>query len=143
MKSPLKTPLCKKHCRCSKALKKALRENRELKLQYGELARKYYGRKNKKNESTIENEKTSKKKGAPFGHPGWYRKKPGHFDKVETIIPDRCHHCGSNRLEPTALNDDEHIQRGHRFAQKNHHEIYKTCYAMPGVPLTCSRGQGS
>ena len=98
---------CKKHCPCCLELG---RENQELKLQLNELRRKYYGRKKNKGQETLELASEPKKKGAPFGHPGWVRKKPDSIDEIETIIPCRCDACGSTELEATTIPDEEHIQ---------------------------------
>jgi hypothetical protein len=36
-----------------------------------------------------------KKRGAPVGHPGWYRQRPTTFDQLIAVAaPDRCPHCG-------------------------------------------------
>ena len=86
------------------------RENKELKLQLKELRDKYFGRKKKQQKEEFEAEKNPKKKGAPKGHPGWYRKKPDHIDEVEVLLPCCCGVCGSSDLEETTIVDEEHIQ---------------------------------
>lgn len=44
----------------------------------------------------------ARKRGAPAGHPGWSRKKPGHFDKVVDVPPPCvCPHCHEQDLEPS------------------------------------------
>jgi len=140
-RKPVPLPKCKKHCKCARTLKKVLRENKELRIQNGELARKYYGRKKKKNKKDEIGIKTEpKKKGAPFGHPGWYRKIPEHIDKVEMLIPDKCHRCGSHRLEPTKFRHDEHIQEDiilpKRIVKKFVRPIFKCkeCHAFVRGP---------
>jgi transposase len=50
-----------------------------------------------------------KKKGAPFGHPGWYRKKPEIIDEEIDVHVKRCPYCGGEHLTRCA-NYDEHIQ---------------------------------
>jgi transposase len=36
-----------------------------------------------------------KKRGAPRGHPGWYRQRPAAFDRLVLVpVPPRCPHCG-------------------------------------------------
>ena len=38
-----------------------------------------------------------KKRGAPKGHPGWYRKRPKEFDRLVVVsAPCRCPHCGAS-----------------------------------------------
>ena len=86
------------------------RENKELKLQLKELRDKYFGRKKKQQTEKFEVKKNPKKKGAPYGHPGWSRPKPDHIDEVEVIRPCHCSVCGSNDLEETTITDEEHIQ---------------------------------
>lgn len=86
------------------------RENKELKLQLKELRDKYYGRKKKQKKEKFETKNNPKKKGAPYGHPGWFRPKPDHIDEVEIIRPCQCHICGSGDLEETTIADEEHIQ---------------------------------
>jgi transposase len=43
-----------------------------------------------------------KKRGAPQGHPGWYRKRPGEFDQLVVVpAPVQCPHCdGSVKARP-------------------------------------------
>jgi transposase len=51
-----------------------------------------------------------RKRGAPVGHPGWFRPPPDHIDEVVDVpAPSRCPHCASDRLTPM---DDiaEHLQ---------------------------------
>jgi hypothetical protein len=86
------------------------RENKELKLQLKELRDKYFGRKKKQQKEKFEAKKNPKKKGAPYGHPGWFRPKPDHIDEVEVITPCCCSRCGSADLEETTIADEEHIQ---------------------------------
>lgn len=107
VKRKIRKRRCKKHCPCCRALE---RENKELKLQLKELREKYYGRKRKKEREKLEFAAAAKKKGARFGHPGWFRKKPDHIDEIETIVPCRCGLCGSTDLEPTTIPDEEHLQ---------------------------------
>lgn len=40
-----------------------------------------------------------KHRGAPEGHPGWFRKKPEHIDKTVIVpAPEICPHCGKKNL---------------------------------------------
>ena len=51
-----------------------------------------------------------KKRGAPMGHPGWFRPKPTKIDRsVHVDAPQRCPHCGSSDLMPID-EQMEHIQ---------------------------------
>lgn len=52
-----------------------------------------------------------KKRGAPVGHPGWYRQRPTIFDKViEVAAPDRCPHCGRRVKARPDLPVYDHLQ---------------------------------
>ena len=77
---------------------------------------------------------TPKKRGAKFGHPGWFRKKPAEIDRVENVHLDRCPHCGSKDI--TACKNkhvDEHVQEDLvlpvvEAVMFRHHEYYcKKC----------------
>lgn len=116
MKKRNKTPgrrkkACKKHCQCAKAFRGVIAQltkaNQTLAFQLKELKDKYFGRKKKKHEDT---NRKPKKKGAPVGHPPWFRKKPDHIDETEVVIPEKCDNCGSHELEMTRIQDEEHIQ---------------------------------
>jgi hypothetical protein len=50
-----------------------------------------------------------KKRGAPVGHPGWFRKKPDHIDKTVDVFLDSCPYCGSKDISP-CNHTTEHIQ---------------------------------
>lgn len=50
-----------------------------------------------------------KKRGAPFGHPGWFRKKPEIIDEEIEVHVKRCPYCGGEHLTRCAKYD-EHIQ---------------------------------
>ena len=51
-----------------------------------------------------------KKRGAPVGHPGWFRPKPKEIDRsVHVPAPQRCPHCGSTDLTPID-ESMEHLQ---------------------------------
>jgi len=40
-------------------------------------------------------EEGKKKRGAPLGHPGWFRRRPASFDRLIAVAaPGRCPHCG-------------------------------------------------
>ncbi len=79
---------------------------KELTAQIDILRKTLYGKKKKK--AQIEQE--PKKKGAPFGHKGITRSKPGYIDEEIKTIPEICPCCGSRELEITNISPDEHIQ---------------------------------
>ena len=75
-----------------------------------------------------------KKRGAKFGHKGWFRKKPAKVDRVENVHLESCPHCGS--IDITACKNktiDEHIQEDIvlpvvEAVMFRHHEYYcKKC----------------
>jgi transposase len=84
------------------------KENEELKAKLKAIHRRQFkaNRKSaqKASENTDENEYHSekkKKRGAPKGHPGWYRRKPDHVDKTVFVsAPKRCPHCSNPDLTP-------------------------------------------
>lgn len=50
-----------------------------------------------------------KKRGAPVGHPGWFRAKPEQVDKTIDVYLDACPLCGSENISP-CNHTTEHIQ---------------------------------
>jgi hypothetical protein len=51
-----------------------------------------------------------KKRGAPVGHPGWFRATPAHMDEtIHVGAPAVCPHCGSDHLIPME-EVHEHVQ---------------------------------
>ncbi len=52
-----------------------------------------------------------KKRGAPVGHPGWYRPTPAEYDwMINVSAPGRCPHCHGHVHVCAALDPDEHLQ---------------------------------
>jgi hypothetical protein len=52
-----------------------------------------------------------KKRGAPVGHPGWYRKTPAAYDRdVDVSAPDRCPYCHGHVRVDVTLAPSEHLQ---------------------------------
>jgi transposase len=82
-----------------------------LKDELAELRAKMYGRKHKQNKSEEKEEDSPKpkKRGAPPGHPCWFRKKPDKIDEVIDVKSSCCPHCGNNKITPCAK-VEEHIQ---------------------------------
>lgn len=80
-------------------------------------------RKYEKKEAT----ENPKKRGAPAGHPGWYRKKPEHIDKTVDVYLESCPDCGSVRISPcnhTTEHVQEDIEEGKRTATCFIHYYY-------------------
>lgn len=115
-------------------------ENVLLKIELKSVRAKLYGRKTKK-EDLEEQEAVKKKRGAPVGHPGWYREVPERADEVIEVYPEKCPHCGNtelNDLEKT----EEHIQEDIIFPKLKvtryvHH--FKYC---PGCKEVIGSGLG-
>lgn len=91
----------------------------ELRAKYQALHQKQFkpNRKNKadspvqKADGIFDDSTTKKKRGAPEGHPGWFRPKPTTIDRsVHVPAPQQCPHCGLKDLTPV---DEpmEHIQQ--------------------------------
>jgi transposase len=52
-----------------------------------------------------------RKRGAPVGHPGWYRATPTEFDQtIDVAAPQRCPHCDSSVRCFPAAQPCEHVQ---------------------------------
>ena len=71
-----------------------------------QMKEKWFSRKKKKSE---EAKSEPKKRGAPKGHKGWFRKTPLKIDVVEDVSLDRCPNCNSTDLSE-CKEIDEHIQ---------------------------------
>lgn len=87
-------------------------DNAYLKFQIKELQDKIYKKKRNKDDPPSGEGKPPKKKkkrGAPFGHIGWFRKKPKKIDRVEEVKLDKCPECGSDNLKEYEETED-HIQ---------------------------------
>lgn len=53
----------------------------------------------------------AKKRGAPVGHPGWWRPRPTTWDRlVEAPVPQRCPHCGGEVRVSPELAPHDHVQ---------------------------------
>jgi transposase len=95
------------------------RENAQLKAKLQALHRRQFRPNKKKDAETggkdvvgasLSNEGKKKKRGAPVGHPGWVRPKPGRVDQtVHVPAPKICPHCQSEHLRPME-ESTEHVQ---------------------------------
>lgn len=93
------------------------KENEELKAKLKALHRKQFkankkaGRKTSDHPVGEDSEPEKKKKrGAPKGHPGWYRRPPDHIDKTVIVPPPEvCPHCACSDLTPVEAIKD-HLQ---------------------------------
>jgi transposase len=78
--------------------------NSQLKTELSEALQAPFNRYSKK-----EQPETTKKRGAPVGHPGWFRSNPEHIDQTIDVYLDICPHCGSENISP-CNHTTEHIQ---------------------------------
>ena len=105
----------KKDCLIEELKERIKRQEEEiayLKFKLQEFQEKAFGGKKKKHRDPDEDsggETQPKKPGAPQGHPGWFRKKPGHIDFIEEVKLKTCPQCGSKDLKDTGKVQD-HIQ---------------------------------
>ena len=91
------------------------RELAELRAKYQALHQKQF-KPNRKEKTllcakeagdTSDGSERRKKRGAPIGHPGWFRPKPKRIDRtVQVAAPSQCPHCGSKDMKPI----DEHME---------------------------------
>lgn len=80
-----------------------------------------------------------KKRGAPKGHPGWWRRKPDHVDKVVVVpAPEVCPHCACTDLTPVDdirdhLQEDIVLQPRTHVTHFKHHQAFCTRCNRPVV----------
>ena len=104
------TKLVEENLRLEKALEQA---KLELKL---ERQNKFATNQQKEEENSDAAEEPAsadapKKRGAPVGHPGWFRPTPTHYDwSVDVPAPCRCPHCQGRVTTPASLPPVEHLQ---------------------------------
>lgn len=113
------------------------KENEELKAKLKALHQRQF-KSNKKRglqslNSRTENQSVpeeKKKRGAPKGHPGWYRRTPGHIDKTVVVpAPEVCPHCSCNDLSPVEalkdhLQEDIILQPQTQVTHFSHHQAF-------------------
>ncbi len=120
-----------------KYIEKLEKENQDLKAKLKALQGKLFksNRKQKKQSSENEDENKStpekkRKRGAPKGHPGWYRRKPDHIDKAIIVdAPDVCPHCSYTDLTPIHemkdhLQEDIVLQPLTHVTNFKHHQAF-------------------
>ena len=105
--------------RLSEALSKIAeleKENEQLRAKLKAIHQRQFKANRKKGEkadeetSTVDTKKKNKKRGAPKGHPGWFRRKPDHIDQTINVpAPTGCPHCSCSTLIPVEDVRD-HIQ---------------------------------
>jgi transposase len=89
--------------------------------------------------------KKKKKRGAPKGHPGWFRHKPDHIDKVVIVeAPDVCPHCSSTDLTPVEeikehLQEDIILQPKTHVTNFRHHQAF--CVECDRPVIKAAKGE--
>lgn len=74
--------------------------------------------------------KKNKKRGAPKGHPGWFRRTPDHVDKTVIVAPpQQCPHCACEDLSPVAglkdhLQEDIILKPRTHVTNFRHHQAF-------------------
>lgn len=99
--------------------------NKRLQVELEEMRMRYWLKgKKKKEEGDKENgaEQGPAKRGAPLGHPGWFRKKPKHIDHTVEVTLSKCPHCHSKDLS-LCSEIEEHIQEDIEIPR-----VYATLY---------------
>jgi transposase len=86
-----------------------------------------------------------KKRGAPHGHPGWYRKRPEHFDcTVFVPAPTRCPRCGASVKARPDREPYDHLQEdwieGQRVVTCYRHELGR-CRKCRCWPQQAGKGE--
>lgn len=135
------------------------KQNEELKAKLKALHRKQFKANRKSSRKTNEkadddksDSEKKKKRGAPKGHPGWFRRKPDHIDKTVIVpAPEVCPHCACTELTPMQEMND-HLQedivlqiRPHVTNFKHHQAFCSKCnravvQAAQGELLNCKIG---
>lgn len=83
------------------------KENEELKAKNTALHQRQFKANKKPPEAPPQ---SGKKRGAPAGHPGWFRTVPSRIDEtIHVSAPEVCPHCGKDNLVPTG-EVHEHVQ---------------------------------
>lgn len=115
------------------------KENAELKAKNTALHRRQFKANRKKDadgdisnaeDTQIHTDGGKKKRGAPVGHPGWFRENPAYVDRtVEVSAPTICPHCQSQNLRPLEglsehLQEDIVLQPRPFVTRYLHHEAF-------------------
>ncbi|RPJ11432.1 MAG: IS66 family transposase [Deltaproteobacteria bacterium] len=100
-------------------------QNAELKAKLTALHRRQFKANRKQPPATVPQPQRARKRGAPKGHPGWYRPQPAHIDQTRTVAaPDVCPHCHGTDLTPIA-EIKEHLQEDIVLAPRTHVTCFK------------------
>jgi len=102
--------------RLSEALKKNIeleKENEQLRAKLKALHQRQFKANRKRPDEDAgrsDTRKKNNKRGAPKGHPGWFRRAPDHIDQIIHVpAPVECPHCSCSTLTPVEESSD-HLQ---------------------------------
>ncbi len=84
-------------------------ENAVLKYDLQQMREKWFSKRRKRDEAPEGSKRPPKKRGAPVGHPGWFRRKPDRVDVTEEVTLTHCPECGFSDLGK-CNKVEEHIQ---------------------------------
>lgn len=109
-------------------------ENAYLRFELEELRSKRYktGKPPPAEESGSQSSSSPKKKGALFGHLGWFRKKPKKIDRVEEVKLSSCPECGSKDITECGkiyehIQEDIALPKVEAVLYRRHHYYCKHC----------------
>ena len=125
-------------------INKIEKENEELKAKLKALHSRQFKANKKKKKDQSGNSQT-KKRGAPKGHPGWFRRKPDHIDKTVIVpAPDSCPHCSGTNLTPVDkmkehLQEDIVLQPRTNVINFKHHQTF--CNDCNRVVIQAAKGE--
>ena len=114
-------------------IKELEKKNDELKAKLEALHRRQFKARKKRSKNQSEEKATAdrkKKRGAPKGHPGWFRRKPDHIDKTVVVsAPEQCPHCKCTQLSPVKeikdhLQEDIILQPRTQVTNFRHHQAF-------------------
>jgi len=105
------------------------KQNEELKARLKALHQRQFKSNKKPGGQSAENDRSAtqkgKKRGAPKGHLGWYRRRPDHIDKTVTVpAPEVCPHCACSDLTPVVAMKD-HVQEDIVLQPRTHVTHFK------------------
>jgi transposase len=99
-----------------KRIQQLEKENDELKAKLITI----HSRQFKSNKKPKTDTPKKKNRGAPKGHPGWFRKKPNHVDQTVIVpAPESCPYCSKKNLGPMA-EIKEHLQEDIILVPRTH-----------------------
>ena len=99
-----------------KRIRKLEKENNELKAKLKTIHSKQF----KSNKKPTPEKQKRKNRGAPKGHPGWFRKKPDQIDNTVIVpAPEVCPHCGKKVL-PAVDEMRNHLQEDIILVPRTH-----------------------